>query len=124
MHDYTLRDVPGNVAESLHTFTVYYHDYDDLSSVKPAVPVVIDRFDLLISDPGLPDGSGYEVMESLRAQPGLKAMALSGYGSESDLARSRDAGFAIHLTKPVRVQALDEALAALFRSETSGRPEN
>jgi len=58
-------------------------------------------FDLLISDVGLPDGSGLELMKGLRDAQGLKGIALSGFGTEEDLAASREAGFAAHLTKPV-----------------------
>jgi CheY-like chemotaxis protein len=68
-------------------------------------------FDLVVSDIGLPDGTGYELMAGLRDQAGLRGIALSGYGMETDVALSREAGFVTHLTKPVSVQALDEALA-------------
>ncbi len=70
-------------------------------------------FDLLISDIGLPDGNGYELMAEFRDRHGLKGIALTGYGMEEDIARSRSAGFVQHLTKPVRMQALDAALAAV-----------
>jgi len=70
--------------------------------------------DFVISDIGLPDGTGYELMAGLRDRYGLKGIALTGYGMEADIAHSQDAGFVIHLIKPVRVQALDEALAAIF----------
>ncbi|MFT3870656.1 MAG: ATP-binding protein [Nibricoccus sp.] len=72
-----------------------------------------DSYDIVLSDLGLPDGEGYELMEQLRAQPALRAIALSGYGTEADIARSRAAGFKVHLTKPIGVQALDAALNAL-----------
>ncbi len=71
------------------------------------------EFDLLISDIGLPDGNGYELMAEFRERLGLRGIALTGYGMEEDVARSREAGFLHHLTKPVRMQALDAALAAL-----------
>ncbi len=69
------------------------------------------QFDLVISDIGLPDQSGYEVMKALRAQYGFRGIALSGYGTEQDIARSKDAGFSAHLTKPVSADVLDETLA-------------
>ena len=72
-----------------------------------------ERVDFVISDIGLPDGNAYELMEELRAKHGLTGIALTGYGMESDIARSHAAGFAIHLTKPLRVQLLDEALAKI-----------
>ncbi len=69
-------------------------------------------FQLLISDIGLPDGSGLEFIKELRARhKGLRGIALTGYGMEQDIARSQEAGFTVHLTKPVRVQSLERALA-------------
>jgi PAS domain S-box-containing protein len=68
-------------------------------------------FDLLLSDIGLPDGNGYELMASLKSQASLKGIALSGYGMDGDIEESRRAGFRAHLIKPVNIQALDAALA-------------
>jgi CheY-like chemotaxis protein len=68
-------------------------------------------FDLVLSDLGLPDGSGHELMTELRRmRPRCHGIALSGYGMESDIQRSRDAGFDVHLTKPIDVGTLDNAL--------------
>jgi CheY-like chemotaxis protein len=77
------------------------------------------RVDLLISDIGLPDGTGYELMAELSAHRPLKGIALTGYGMEHDLADSRAAGFVAHLTKPVGIQMIDEAMAELFREGAS-----
>ena len=68
------------------------------------------NFDLVISDLGLPDGSGLEMMRSLRARHGLGGVAISGYGMEEDLAKSREAGFFAHLTKPVNLQQVQAIL--------------
>lgn len=71
------------------------------------------QFELLISDIGLPDGSGIELMNELRSRnASLQGIALTGFGMEEDIARTRNAGFASHLTKPIRVQSLEAALAA------------
>ena len=74
-------------------------------------------FDLVISDIGLPDGTGFELMKELKTTYGLKGIALTGYGMENDLRLSKDAGFVSHLVKPVRIQTLDEALTAVFPPE-------
>jgi two-component system CheB/CheR fusion protein len=72
------------------------------------------RFDLLVTDLGLPDGSGHDLMRQLRQRgysfPGI---ALSGYGREEDVQRSREAGFATHLTKPASREAIVEAIASV-----------
>ncbi len=68
-------------------------------------------FDVLISDIGLPDGFGYELLPRLRAlQPALEAIVLSGYGADEDIRKSRAAGYRIHLTKPVDFAELKRAL--------------
>jgi DNA-binding NarL/FixJ family response regulator len=72
---------------------------------------------LLISDIGLPDGSGLDLMKQLRSRYGMKGIALSGYGTEDDVRRSRAAGFHSHLTKPVTSEALHAAVEAVARGE-------
>ncbi len=64
-------------------------------------------FDLLISDLGLPDGSGLDLMRDLASCPArLPGIALSGYGMPDDARKSLDAGFLEHLTKPVAMERL------------------
>lgn len=73
------------------------------------------EFALIISDVGLPDRNGYELMAELRAiKPGLIGIALSGYGMEEDLARSRAAGFRAHLVKPITIEMLEDAIARVL----------
>jgi signal transduction histidine kinase/ActR/RegA family two-component response regulator len=68
-------------------------------------------FDLVLSDLGLPDGNGQELMLELRRlRPACQAIALSGYGMDIDIEKSRAAGFDLHLTKPVDIGALEAAL--------------
>ncbi len=73
-------------------------------------------FDLLISDIGLPDRSGYELMRELRQSKGLRGIALSGFGMESDVNEARDAGFSQHLTKPINFDRLQRAIRQLLES--------
>jgi two-component system CheB/CheR fusion protein len=72
-------------------------------------------FDLLISDLGLPDGSGHDLICELRRRGcALPGIALTGYGQENDIRRSLEAGFAAHLTKPASREAIREAIAAVM----------
>jgi CheY-like chemotaxis protein len=71
------------------------------------------QFDILLSDIGLPDGSGLELLRRIRQVQNVPALALSGYGMDEDLERSRDAGFSDHLTKPVSIDRLKAAIAQL-----------
>ncbi|MFP5286640.1 MAG: histidine kinase dimerization/phospho-acceptor domain-containing protein [Thermoanaerobaculia bacterium] len=66
--------------------------------------------DLVIGDLGLPDGSGVELMRELSSRYKLPGIALSGYGMEEDVLQSLEAGFRQHLTKPVNLHSLKEAL--------------
>ena len=80
-----------------------------------------EPFDVLVSDIGLPDGSGLDLMRQLRgAHPHLRGIALSGFGMEEDVERSRAAGFDEHLTKPINLTAFEETLARLTESPVAG----
>ena len=72
-------------------------------------------YKILISDIGLPDGSGHELMQELRARHGLVGIALTGYGMEENVSQTLQAGFVVHLTKPIQVHALEEALLKVTR---------
>lgn len=71
-------------------------------------------FDLVVSDIGLPDEKGYERMAHLQKAHGLRGIALTGYGMEEDVQRSRASGFVAHLTKPVEFATLERALRRVF----------
>ncbi len=81
------------------------------TSVKEAIAAAErQKFDLLLSDIGLPDGSGLDVMRELSARFDIKGIALSGFGQDVDLRRSTEAGFTTHLTKPISLQVLEEVI--------------
>jgi PAS domain S-box-containing protein len=83
-------------------------------TVASALEIARDfECDVLITDIGLPDGTGHELFEKLKAQPrgnALRGLALSGFGMDEDIARSRAAGFTEHLTKPVDFARLQRHL--------------
>lgn len=76
----------------------------------------LEGFDLIISDIGLPDGTGVELIrEVMRLRDPLPpAVALSGYGTEQDVQNSLDAGFSAHLTKPVDLDLLEKTVRRLL----------
>ena len=83
--------------------------------------VTANPFQVLISDLGLPDGSGLEVVRRIKIKnPATKAIALSGYGSEEDIQKSIHSGFDAHLTKPIALENLRHELARLFRLDGRG----
>jgi signal transduction histidine kinase/CheY-like chemotaxis protein len=85
------------------------------SSVEEALAAAKDQdFDLVLSDLGLPDGNGLELMTHLRDRYGLSGIAVTGYGMEEDLRRSREAGFIDHLVKPITFARLEGAIDRFF----------
>ncbi len=71
-------------------------------------------FDLMICDVGLPDTDGHTLLQELcRLRPGLRAIAMTGYGTEHDVQKSDRAGFLTHLTKPVSISRLEDALRSI-----------
>jgi CheY-like chemotaxis protein len=86
-----------------------FHDYE--VSVARTVQEAIDvadqgLFDVVISDIRLPDGSGLDLMRRLRSNRPIRGIAISGFGTEQDQRRSREAGYETHLTKPVDFNVL------------------
>jgi CheY-like chemotaxis protein len=92
------------------------------ASTKAGAVALLERqtFDLLVSDVGLPDGSGCDLMREHGLPRGLPGIALTGFGMERDVIRSREAGFATHLTKPVNFGALERAIASLLALRRPG----
>ena len=68
------------------------------------------KFDLLISDIALPDGTGMDLIVQLRAIANIPGIAISGFGNNGDIERSLQAGFAEHLIKPIKLDKLEDAI--------------
>lgn len=91
------------------------HKVTSASTVEQALTAAAESHpELILSDIGLPDGTGMDLLAKLReAGDPVPAVAMSGYGMEGDLELSRDAGFAEHLVKPVATERLKEAIERL-----------
>jgi PAS domain S-box-containing protein len=87
------------------------HTVSTADSSQGALTVLDDGpFDVLISDIGLPDGNGYDLIREAKKRQPLKGVALSGFGMEEDMRVGKEAGFDFHLTKPVEFQKLEAVL--------------
>lgn len=105
-----------DTAVSLHTLlTRRGYSVEVAKDVTTALQHVNKQeFDILVSDLGLPDGTGYELMSQLAVRcPSLRGIALSGYGMDEDIRKCFVAGFSEHLVKPVKISQLEEALNRL-----------
>jgi hypothetical protein len=91
--------------------THFGHDVVTADNVEGAMArIASNNIDAVLCDIGLPDGSGYEVAAQARATGRIKAIALTGFGTEQDVQRSKEAGFDFHLVKPINFQELQKIL--------------
>jgi CheY-like chemotaxis protein len=103
-HDATRTVLERLLTRSGHLVATASTVHDALVAYKAA------HFDAVISDLGLPDGSGIELMEQIQSIRPVPAIALSGYGMEDDQRRTKEAGFFAHLVKPVNINQLRQLI--------------
>jgi signal transduction histidine kinase len=90
------------------------HDVLTACTIKGALSLAsAHSFDLIISDLGLPDGSGLDLMRQLAKTYGLRGIALSGYGMPEDRLKTQQAGFLAHLVKPINFDQLQRVLRGI-----------
>jgi CheY-like chemotaxis protein len=92
-----------------HQVAAAYTGPEGLELVKQYRP------DVVICDIGLPGLNGWEVARGVRRDPTVadaRLIALTGYGTAEDRKRSREAGFDVHLVKPVPPEVLEDLLAS------------
>ena len=80
------------------------------------------EFDVILSDIGLPDGTGIDFVSRLRASKATPAIALTGFGMEDDVRKSLAAGFVAHLTKPVNFDKLELLIRQVAAKDGQGVP--
>lgn len=83
-----------------------------------------EHCDVLLSDLGLPDGDGWQLLKQAKFPQPVYAVAISGFAAESDLKRSRAAGFRRHIVKPFGGEDLREALEEAAREIEARPPES
>ena len=101
--------VASNIAQALAEAEAARKTFDDSGRSRP--------IRLVISDLGLPDGTGHELMQELSKQHRLRGIALSGFGMEEDVRRATASGFSRHLTKPVDFDNLLTNIRELLAAE-------
>src|SRR5207237_3076522 len=104
------------------------HDVQSASTLQSALALAAKaEFDVLISDLGLPDGSGIDLVQKLPSGRPLLTIALTGFGMEDDIRKSHDAGFQHHLVKPIDLNKLDSLIqhgAAALPGKSSAQVAN
>jgi CheY-like chemotaxis protein len=93
----------GHVVKTAHTVASAL----ELAAQEP--------FEVIVSDIGLPDATGYELMRQLKARYAVKGIAMSGYGTDEDIRKSQEAGFSDHIVKPANIGELERAIRRVAR---------
>jgi len=100
------------------------HITETAGTMKAALDAAMEStFDLVITDIGLPDGDGWELMRQLRERGPVRAVAMSGYGWKEDLEKSRAAGFEAHLLKPLKITELENVLRKMEQAGGADAPK-
>ena len=95
------------------------HEVQTRSRVATACETLREReFDVILSDIGLPDGSGIDFIKAAREISQTPAVALTGYGMAEDIDRCLQAGFEEHLTKPIDIDRLQRTLSRIVAKRT------
>jgi CheY-like chemotaxis protein len=90
------------------------------TSLSRALEASSDEFDVVVSDLDLGVGSGLELMREVRSRGDTPGIALSGYAMEEDVRQSREAGFAVHLAKPITFGMLESAIQRVAAARSGG----
>ena len=94
-----VEDEPATLRLMARLLRALGHEVREAGTLAGALGVArSERFDLIVSDIGLPDGSGLDLMRRVIAIRGkVPSIALTGFGMEEDIQRSREAGFSAHM---------------------------
>jgi CheY-like chemotaxis protein len=94
--------------------THFGHEISVADGAQSALKIIDSKeFDVVLSDIGLPDGSGYEVISEAKRRQPVKAVAVTGFGTDEDIRRGKEAGFDFHLVKPVDFHELRTVLGQI-----------
>jgi PAS domain S-box-containing protein len=96
------------------------YSVETCATLAAALKIVSERyFNLILSDIGLPDGTGIDLIRQIRQQSTVPAIALTGFGMDQDINRYKEAGFDAHLTKPVNIQKLEMIINQFFSDDAA-----
>jgi CheY-like chemotaxis protein len=102
-------------SDTLHAIsrllTHFGHEIAVADGAESALKIIDSKeFDVVLSDIGLPDGSGYDLISEAKRRRPIKAVALTGFGADEDIRRGKEAGFDFHLVKPIDFHELRTVL--------------
>ena len=108
-------------AEALRRFLSYtgatVYVAPDVASARALAEAI--KFDLLVTDIQLPDGTGWELAQKLKSECGVPAIAISGHNTLEDVAHSMRAGFVDHISKPLAPERLAAAMKKAMEARSA-----
>jgi hypothetical protein len=114
-HPDTARVISRMLSASGHTVKTAH------SAASALELAATEPFEVIVSDIGLPDATGYELMKQLKARYAIQGIAMSGYGTDEDIRKSQEAGFSDHIVKPANITELERALRRAARRAVGAR---
>ena len=102
----------GDTRQTLSRLLTHFgHQISVADNTQSALAIMqSQKFDVVLSDIGLPDGSGYDVISQAKQKQPVKAVAITGFGTDEDVRRGKEAGFDFHLVKPIDFHELRTVL--------------
>jgi DNA-binding response OmpR family regulator len=114
-----VEDNPDSLRALAMSLSLLGYEVRPANSVQAALAAAEDQgYDLIVSDLELGDGTGLDLLSSLGTGRSVPAIALTGYGSEEDRKMCLEAGFEMHVVKPVESRQLSEAIRSLMQKQS------
>ena len=105
----------GDTLQALSRLLTHFgHEISVAEGAQSAQEIIDSKeFDVVLCDIALPDGNGYDLIAEAKRKRPVKAVAITGFGTEEDIRRGKEAGFDFHLVKPVDFHELRTVLGAI-----------
>jgi len=105
----------GDTLQALSRLLTHFgHEISVAEGAQSAQEIIHSKeFDVVLCDIALPDGNGYDLIAEAKRKRPVKAVAITGFGTEEDIRRGKEAGFDFHLVKPVDFHELRTVLGAI-----------
>jgi DNA-binding response OmpR family regulator len=114
-----VEDNPDSLHALATSLSLLGYEVRPANSLRTALAAAGDGgYDLIVSDLELGDGTGLDLLHSMGPERSVPAIALTGYGSEEDRKLCLEAGFEMHLIKPVMTRQLDEAIRSIIQKQS------
>jgi CheY-like chemotaxis protein len=114
-----VEDNPDSLSALVMSLSMLGFEVHPADSLRTALAAATrEHYDLIVSDLELGDGSGLDLLTALGPSRSVPAIALTGYGSEEDRKTCLEAGFELHLTKPIQTRQLSEAIHSVMQKQS------